>query len=82
MKREEITTLARELFKIRVSAARGGLAENNDGVHQAKIDTTPFYDDKIMVQWYIEAIKTAKNILAYEEQYMLRVINNENYSAN
>lgn len=81
MKKEEVITLARELFKIRVSAAREGLT-GNDGVHTSRAESTKFFDDKTMIGWYAEAVNTAKNIINYEEHYLIREIKNESYSAN
>jgi len=74
MKKEQVIILARELLKIRISAAREGPAED-DGVHQKKIKAIPFYDDVIMEKWYKEALRTAEIIIGLEEEYL----NNSNY---
>jgi hypothetical protein len=74
MQKREVTILARELLKIRISAAREGPAED-DGMHKRKVQAIPFYDDTIMEKWYKEALRTAEIIIALEEGY----INNNNY---
>ena len=74
MKKEDVIILARELLKIRISAAREGPAED-DGVHQKKIKAIPFYDDAIMEKWYKEALRTAEIIIALELEYS----GNDNY---
>lgn len=74
MKKEQVIILARELLKIRISAAREGPAED-DGVHKRKIAAIPFYDDLVMEKWYREALRTAEIIILLEDEYL----NNENY---
>jgi len=74
MKKEAIIILARELWKIRISAAREGPAED-DGVHNSKVKAIPFYNNLVMIQWYEEALRTAEMIVALEEEYM----NNDQY---
>ncbi len=69
MDKKEVIILARELLKIRISAAREGPAED-DGVHNKKIKAIPFYDDSVMQKWYKEVLKTAELIIALEEEYM------------
>lgn len=69
MKKEEVIILARELLKIRISAAREGPAED-DGVHKRQVKAIPFYDDSVMEKWYKEALKTAEIIVALEEEYL------------
>jgi hypothetical protein len=59
MNKAEVIVLARELLKIRISAAREGPAED-DGVHKEKVRAIPFYDDMVMEKWYKEALKTAE----------------------
>ena len=74
MKNEEVIELARDLFKIRISAAREGPAED-DGMHKAKVKAIPFYDDLVMEKWYKEALVTAEIIITLQEQYL----NSNNY---
>lgn len=74
MNKAEVIVLARELLKIRISAAREGPAED-DGVHKGKVHAIPFYDDMVMEKWYKEALKTAEIIVTLEDTYL----NNENY---
>lgn len=74
MKKEQVIVLARELLKIRISAAREGPAED-DGVHKEKVKAIPFYDDAVMAKWYKEALKTGEIIILLEEEYL----NNNNY---
>ncbi|GEM_PF-2151564 len=68
-KKEQVIILARELLKIRISAAREGPAED-DGVHKKKVKAIQFYDDSIMEKWYKEALRTAEIIIALEEEYL------------
>jgi hypothetical protein len=72
--KEQVIMLARELLKIRISAAREGPAED-DGVHKGKINAIPFYDDEVMGKWYKEALRTAEIIIDLEETYL----NNPDY---
>ena len=74
MKKEEVIILARELLRIRISAAREGPAED-DGVHKKQIHAIPFYDDQTMAKWYKEALKTAEVIITLEHEYL----NNNDY---
>ncbi|MBI5530227.1 MAG: hypothetical protein HY918_01875 [Candidatus Doudnabacteria bacterium] len=74
MKKEDVVVLAKELLKIRISAAREGPAED-DGIHKAKVKAIPFYDDLVMEKWYKEALRTAELIIALGEEY----ITNNNY---
>ncbi len=67
--KEEVIKLARELLKIRISAAREGPAED-DGVHNKKIKAILFYDDAVMEKWYKEALKTAELIVVLEAGYI------------
>ncbi len=67
--KSEVIKLARELFKIRVSDAREGPAEN-DGVHKRKTPGIPFYNDETMQNWYLEAIRTAEIIVGIEVAYL------------
>lgn len=73
-KKERVTLLARELLKIRISAAREGPAED-DGMHKKKTKAIPFYDDLVMEKWYKESLRTAEIIITMEEEYL----NNDNY---
>jgi len=72
MKKEEVITLAREIFKIRLKSSNEGSAED-DGVHQMTIRGIAFYDHKVIEKWYKDAIKTAEIIIALEEEYLNNV---------
>jgi hypothetical protein len=74
MNKLDVIIFARELLKIRISAAREGPAED-DGVHKKKVKAIPFYDDSVMEKWYKEALKTAEDIIGLEEEYL----KNDNY---
>jgi hypothetical protein len=69
MQKGQVIILARELLKIRISAAREGPAED-DGVHASKVKAIPFYDDDVMAEWYRQALRTAEIIIALEEEYL------------
>ncbi len=69
MPKENVIILARELFKIRLSSSREGVAED-DGVHEMKIKGISSYNDVVIEKWYKEAIRTAEIIIALEEEYL------------
>lgn len=69
MKKEQITTLAREIFKIRISSSREGSAQD-DGVHKMEVKAITSYNPVVIEKWYLEALKTAEIIIALEEAYL------------
>ena len=69
MPKTDVITLARELFKIRLSSSREGFAED-DGVHKMKIRGIRSYNDAVIDKWYKEALRTAEIIVALEEEYL------------
>jgi hypothetical protein len=69
MNKKEVILLSRDLFKIRISSSREGLAQD-DGVHRMKVNGITSYDDEAIAKWYLEAIKTAEIIIALEDQYI------------
>jgi hypothetical protein len=77
MQKKDTIILARELFKIRLSSSREGLAED-DGVHEMKIKGISSYNDVVIEKWYKEALRTAEIILALEDEYL----NADNYLHN
>jgi hypothetical protein len=75
MNKGQVVQLSRDLFKIRISSSREGLAQD-DGVHQMKVNGITSYDKEAITKWYLEAIKTAEIIIAIEDAY----VNNANYN--
>jgi len=69
MDTQEVIKLARELFKIRMSSANEGSAQD-DGIHKSKAERAPFYSDVIIETWYKEALRTAEIIIGLEELYL------------
>jgi hypothetical protein len=69
MKKESVISLARELFKIRISSSNEGRAQD-DGVHKMEIRGITSYNPEVIETWYMEAIKTAEIIIALEEKYL------------
>jgi len=67
--KKPVIALARELFKIRISSSREGVAQD-DGVHKMKVRGITSYDDEAIKKWYVEALRTAEIIIALEEQYL------------
>lgn len=69
MNKQAVIILARELFKIRMSSANEGSAQD-DGMHKSKVQPASFYSDAIIQTWYKEALRTAEIIVALEEGYI------------
>lgn len=69
MPKEDIIILARELFKIRISSSREGLAED-DGVHKMKVKGISSYNNLVIEKWYKEALSTAEIIINLEKDYL------------
>jgi hypothetical protein len=69
MQKAPVISLARELFKIRISSSNEG-DEQDDAVHKKKIKGITSYDPEVIEKWYMEAIKTAEIIIALEERYL------------
>ncbi len=71
--KKEIITLARELFKIRISSSREGLSQD-DGKHKLTVEGITFYNEETIKKWYGEAIKTAEIIITIEKEYLDGVV--------
>ena len=71
--KKEIITLARELFKIRISSSREGLSQD-DGKHKLTVEGITFCNEETIKKWYGEAIKTAEIIITIEKEYLDGVV--------
>lgn len=70
MGKNEVVSLARELFKIRIMSSREGFSQN-DGTHKLKIEGITSYNHKVIEKWYREALDIAKIIVVIEEEYLI-----------
>jgi hypothetical protein len=69
MNKQQVITLARELFKIRITSSREGSAQD-DGMHKMKIAGITYYNPEVIAKWYKEALATSEIIIALEEEYL------------
>jgi hypothetical protein len=69
MNKTEVVSLARELFKIRITSAREGRSQD-DGVHRLTEEGITFYTRETIEKWYTEALETAEMVLMIEERYL------------
>jgi len=69
MKQDQAILLARELFKIRVTSSREGLAQD-DGVHKLTVEGITSYKHETIEKWYSEALEIAEIVIALEEKYV------------
>ena len=67
--KQKVIILARELFKIRISSSREGVAQD-DGVHKMKVRGITSYDEEAIKKWYTEALKIAEIIISLEAEYV------------
>jgi len=69
MKKTEVISLARELFKIRITSSREGFSQD-DGMHKLEVKGITFYNHETIEKWYKEAIETAEMVIGIEETYL------------
>lgn len=69
MHKEQVIILARELFKIRITSAREGFAQD-DNMHKMEIERITNYNHEVIEKWYKEALEIAEIVVALEEQYL------------
>lgn len=69
MKKEDVITLARELFKIRIGSSNEGSAED-DGRTKMEIKEIASYNPVVIEKWYTGALKTAEIVISLEERYL------------
>ncbi len=69
MNKNGAISLARELFKIRISSSKEGSAQD-DGVHKMEVNGITSYNPAVIEKWYMEALKTAEIIILLEDKYL------------
>lgn len=68
VKKDDVISLARELFKIRITSSREGSSQD-DGMHKLTVEGITSYTQKVIELWYAEALQIAEILVAMEYAY-------------